>query len=146
MIKSIQKLGASLCALLLLASTIIYSKMVTFDAVLKNHPGKNYTRTLTDAIEEAGNVVVYVGSEKRCKFCKITMDAIRKLLSEFPDVLFIIIGSDTYPNFKSGTIPKLKFYVNGLFITVTDSQNINQLRASLKKYYRSFNTSSRVSD
>ncbi|HEV2916319.1 MAG TPA: thioredoxin family protein [Candidatus Babeliales bacterium] len=136
MITSIKKATYILSIGLCITSGISQAKMVTFDTILKNHAGKNYQRALTDAIEQAGNVLVYVGSEARCKYCKTTMDAIRKLITEFPDVLFITISSDKYPSFKSGTIPKLKFYVNGVYITVTDSQNLAQLRASLKKYYR----------
>ena len=90
---------------------------------------------MLEAVVQYGKVVLYFGADW-CKYCKSTKAAILELLSQFPDVMFIIADITKYPFLKNGTIPKVRFHKNGAFLEETGSLNKIRLKALLNQYYR----------
>jgi hypothetical protein len=120
-----------------LASGTLHARITSMDALIDKNPGKDYRTVQTEAIKAYANVVVYIG-KNGCRSCRNTMNAIQVVSNENPDVLFIQIDVDTYPNLKDkGTkVPKLHFHKNGCSLGVDVAYTDATLRALIKKYFR----------
>lgn len=92
-------------------------------------------KAILEYIQTHGKVVFYFGTEN-CKACISTKDAINKLLSQFPDVIFVIVDLAQYGYLKGASWPRLRFHKNGTFLTETKSLTMPQLKALLNSYYR----------
>ena len=75
--------------------------MISLDSMLNGaHDEVAVRKALLEAVVQYGKVVLYFGADW-CKYCKSTKAAILELLSQFPDVMFIISDITKYPFLKN---------------------------------------------
>jgi thiol-disulfide isomerase/thioredoxin len=110
--------------------------MQNLDTLLSRAADKTSAfKLIEEIVKKYPKLVLYFGKDS-CKFCKTTKAAIAQLLSSYPDVMFIMIDLGKYPFFKNGTMPKVRFHLNGIEAKITDSLTVAQLKAYLDQYYR----------
>lgn len=129
--------------LALIAGMHATAAQLTFDAFIKGAANKDMVfRALGEVVKKYPKLVIYFG-KKACKYCVKTEQSIAALLAQYPDVMFVMIDLAKYPFFangavfkKSNTVPKVRFLLNGIEITITDSLTVAELKALLDQYYR----------
>lgn len=110
--------------------------VINLDSLLNGKRDEATVRkVLLECVQKYGKVVLYSGADW-CKFCRSTKAAILALMSQFPDVMFIIVDTDLYRFLKNGTIPKVRFHKNGVLLQETGSLDKPRLKALLNQYYR----------
>lgn len=110
--------------------------MISLDSLLYGKTDETSVRkAILEAAMKYGKVVFYFGTES-CKYCVTTKAAIHALLSQFPDVMFVLIDLTKYPFLKNGTWPKIRFHKNSTFLQETGSLTQVKLKALLNQYYR----------
>ncbi len=118
-----------------IAAVPVHAGMISLDSMLNGRRDEvSIRKVLFEAVMKYGKVVLYFGAEW-CGACRSTKTAILELLSQFPDVMFVLVDLTKYPSLKTGSIPKIRFHKNGAFLQETGSLSKVRLKALLNQYY-----------
>jgi hypothetical protein len=114
-----------------------YSGVISLSSLVQKKSDEAVVRkAILEYIQKHPKVVFYFGIEN-CKSCTTTKAAITKLLSQFPDVMFVLVDLAQYKYLKAGSWPRLKFHKNSIVLEETTRPvTMPELKALLNTYYR----------